>query len=143
MSGSAVDNVRSLLLLLRTQQRAVEADIQRFYGVDYRDRWRFDGNGRRRLTLRRLWVLVTYLPPESAIVAAARDGAPHWSVEAHLLDDLRIVLTGSKEKPASPHPMRPKPRSDRANPARRAKQLAAARDRLRERRRRIEAGEIT
>lgn len=117
----------------------MEADLQRWYTEDYRDRWR--GN----LTLRRIYVLITHLPPESAVAGLLRGGRMHWSLEAHLLDEVRIASNpGTKERPAKPHPSRPKP-SDaprKMTPERRRK-IADARRRAHERRRAIEAGEIT
>lgn len=108
----------------------MEADLLHYYNVDYLDRWRG------RLTLRRIFVLVRNLPSDSSVWAALRDG-PDWTLEAHLLDDLRLALTGSK-----PHPTRPvgKPRVETPE---RQRRLAAARRRLQARRQAIEAGEIT
>lgn len=121
----------------------MEADLARFYSIDYRDRWRRSPSGRPELTLRRLAVLVRHLPPESSVAFIARDKEMHWSVEAQLLDDLRMVWTGTKDKPAKPHPKRPTPgRARRKDPAR-ARKLADAKRRARERRRAIAAGEIT
>lgn len=71
-----------------------------------------------------------------------RDGKAHWPVEAHLLDDLRMTLTGTEKKPASPHPDRPQPGKKRTDPAR-ARKLVAARARAAERKRAKEAGELT
>lgn len=105
----------------------MEADLARFYGIDYRDRWRGG------LTLRRLGALVRYLPPDAAVVAIGRQGDPHWSIEAHLLDDLRMVWTSTDKKPAKPHPSRPKPQPKKADP----RKLAAARGRAAARRRRL------
>lgn len=77
----------------------VEADLQRFYGVDYRDRFR-PGGGESRLTLRRLGVLLQGLPMESDFYSA-KDERPPISEGSVLLLDLFQVLTGK------PHP-RPK-----------------------------------
>ena len=73
-----------------------------------------------------------------------RGGKLHWPLEAHLLDDLRMVWTGSKDKPAKPHPSRPVGQKRRRvdSPERRRK-LADARRRAHQRRLAIEAGEIT
>lgn len=120
----------------------MEADLIRFYGVDYRDRWRYSG-GIRRLTLRRLWVLVRFLPEESAVARIGRNGAAVWSVEAHLLDDIRMALTGTKKKPAKPHSERPQPLKHKAASGKRRRALADGRERQRERQRAIDAGEIT
>lgn len=61
-----------------------------------------------------------------------RDGRAHWSIEAHLLDELRMLWT---EKP-KPHPQRPRLHAKQPTPERRAK-LAAARHRAADRRRRL------
>lgn len=119
----------------------MEADLARFYGIDYRDRWRHDDNGRRRLTLRMIYVRLSHLPPESAVMTLERDSKPVWSVEAHLLDDVRMVLSSSEKHPARPHPDRPVKR--RAAPSReRARKLAAARKRARARQRAKDTGEL-
>lgn len=112
----------------------MEADLQRFYGIDYRDRWRGD------LTLRRLLTLIRYLPGDSAVSRST--GHNHWSTEAHLLDELRMTLVGTKKKPAKPHPQRPR-RTKKAPDAKRRRQLEAGQHRAAARRRAIEAGEIT
>lgn len=115
----------------------MEADLQRFYQVDYRDRWRGD------LTLRRLLVLVTHLPPESATAGLMRDGKPMWTGEMHLLDDLRMAMTTSTKHKSKPHPQRPKATAKRRkdSPERRRK-LTAARKRAADRREKIASGEI-
>jgi hypothetical protein len=110
----------------------VEADLARWYNIDYRDRWRGD------LTLRRLLVLIRYLPDESALSTLMRK-APAWSVEAHLLDELRIAIQGRKGKP---HPARPRGQRRRLTPER-LKKIAESRRRAAARRRAIESGEIT
>lgn len=120
----------------------MEADLSRFHHIDYLDRWRFDERGQRRLTLRQIWVRIRYLPPESAVAALERNGELHWSLEAHLLDDLRMVWTGTKEKPAKPHPARPQPSKRKSLDPKRRRKLADARKRAAERRRQIEAGEL-
>ena len=84
-----------------------------------------------------------HLPPESATASVARDGKPHWSLEAHLLDNLRMVQTGTKDKPAKPHPSRPTGQKRPAITPERRRKIADARRRAQERRRAIEAGEIT
>lgn len=118
----------------------MEADLLRFYGIDYRDRWR-TVDGRRVLTLRRLWNLWRHLPSESACALILRDGLPHWSLEAHLLDDLRITTTGSKKNPSKPHPMRPDGKKKRRRPddPTRKRKVAAAKRRAAERRARLAA----
>lgn len=46
----------------------MESDLRRYYGVDLADLWRSDSN----LTWRQLGVLITGLPPESALSTALR-----------------------------------------------------------------------
>lgn len=97
----------------------------------------------RALPLDRLAGLVRHLPDTSAVGAIGRDG-PHWSVEAQLLDDVRqwlMIVAGAEAKYVKPHPQRPRaPKT--VDPARQ-KKLIDARKRSRDRRRAIEAGEIT
>ncbi len=121
--------------LCREHAHELEADLQEFYGVDYRDRW---VAGPHRLTLRRLFVLVSQLPGRSRLAQLEQ---MFWSTEAQLIDDVRMALTGSKEHPPKPHPQRPtgKKRQMRHDPAR----MADARRRSRERERQIAEGEIT
>jgi hypothetical protein len=119
----------------------VEADLQRWYHVDYRDRWRGD------LTLRRILVLIQHLPPESAVAGIIRGDEMYWPVEAHLLDDLRMTLaavnTPSNKPKPTPHPQRPRgQRRVRETPERR-KKLADARRRAQARRKAIAEGRLT
>lgn len=120
----------------------MEADLQRFYGLDVRDRWHPDPT--RRLTLRRLVVLVWRFPPAEGAVVAVSTGRAHWSMEAHLLDDLRRTVEAvNGVKSPKPHPLRDTSRSTKRLTPERAKRLRAARQRARARRTAIERGEIT
>ncbi|QNO12676.1 tail assembly chaperone [Arthrobacter phage Tweety19] len=87
----------SLVRLLREDSDVVEADLQRFYGVDLADFWRGE------LSIRRLSVLISKLPADSATVAKASDLSPGWDVHAFLLADVYAALCG-KEHPARPQP---------------------------------------
>ncbi|BCJ41677.1 hypothetical protein GCM10010168_53250 [Actinoplanes ianthinogenes] len=87
--------------LLRDHYDAVEADFQRFYGVDLGGLWRGE------LSLRRVSALVTNLPPESATWAAENGEALGASRADVLLADIFQAVTGQ------PHPLRPQPK-DRA-----------------------------
>jgi hypothetical protein len=103
------------------------------YHVDYRDRWRFDESGRRRLTLRRLGVLLTYLPPDAATSIAL--GGPGWRLEHYLAAHLFHATAGK------PHPMLPK--AEKASTPERDQKMRKAKARARERQRALDAGEIT
>ncbi|WWV91847.1 tail assembly chaperone [Microbacterium phage phiMiGM15] len=74
----------------------MEADLQRFHGVDLAGLWRGE------LTIRRLSVLVHHLPGDGALkrlgMPASADG---WTVNSFLLADVIHALTGK------PHPARP------------------------------------
>jgi hypothetical protein len=103
------------------------------YHVDYRDRWRFDESGRRRLTLRRLRVLLTYLTPDSATSIAL--GGSGWRLEHYLAAHLFHATAGK------PHPMLPK--AEKAPTPEREMKVREAKARKRERERALAAGEIT
>lgn len=116
----------------------MEADLSRIYGIDYRDRWRFDSEGRRKLTLRMIWARVEYLPRDSAVRTVLNGGRPEWGDAEYLLADVWAATAGAQE----PHPARPVPPQEVVNPERtksvkRAKRLAD------QRRKDIDAGLIT
>ncbi len=122
--------------LIRDHPDAVEADLQiRCNGVDYRDRWRFDANGRRLLTIRRIGVLLRGLPPDSETARA--EGSSGFTNTEILLMDLWQMQTTTGE----PHPLRPK--GSKAVDPEHEKRVRAAKVRARERQRAIDAGEIT
>lgn len=101
-------------------------------GVDYRDRWRFDENGNRKLTLRRIGVLVRRLPPNSAVAVAL--GGSGWTLGDYLTASIWQAFTGQ------PHPAVPV--TDKSeDPIRKAK-FADAQERAKERQRKIDAKEI-
>lgn len=70
----------------------VEADFQRFYHLDYRDRYR-PGGGESKLTIRRLLVLVDGLPPESLFRSAVEGRLP-VSEQSAAVGDVLQALTG-------------------------------------------------
>lgn len=65
-----------LLALLDAWPTAVESDLHRFWGIDYRDRWRFDSDGRRRLTLRQIHARLSHLPADSALAVSMGRRSP-------------------------------------------------------------------
>lgn len=118
----------------------MEADLSRFHNIDYRDRWRFDAQGRRRLTLRMIWVRVKHLPTDSAVAQVLRGDDVDWRVEHQLFDEMRMTLQAAHGvRDPKPHPLRPKPGPAPDSPNRR-KRLAAARRRQAERKRRFGEG---
>jgi hypothetical protein len=70
-------------------------------GVDYRDRWRFDGDGRRRLPLRRIYVLLMHMSYDSPLAIAVNGGKRIYSAGDLLLMDVYEALTRKT------HPSRP------------------------------------
>lgn len=106
--------------------------MSRYHHLDYRDRWRFDEHGRRRLTLRMIAVRVQSLPPGSALRTALNGGRPEWGDSEYLLSDLWQATSGSKK----PHPARPAPQPTQpsASSPRRRQAIARARRKAAERR---------
>lgn len=125
--------MRGFLRLLREHEDAVEADLSHYHHLDYRDRWRFDPDGRLLLTLRMIAVRVKHLPPDCACAVAS--GGSGWRIGDYLLAHLFQATTGKA------HPALPKS-SPIADPER-VKKVRAAKARARERQRAIDAGEIT
>ena len=111
----------------------MEVDLSRYHQIDYRDRWRFDENGRRKLTLRMIAVRVKHLPADSATAIAT--GGTGWTLTDHLLADVFHAAGGN------PHPWKPK--QDKGSDPAHQKAKQAAKGRQRERQRAIDAGEIT
>lgn len=67
--------------MLQAHGTAVEADLQRFYGVDLR--WLLDGS--RRLSWRRLSVLLRHLPRDAATTQQMLGEVARWGTVEHLL----------------------------------------------------------
>jgi hypothetical protein len=111
----------------------VESDLSRYHQIDYRDRWRFDANGSRRLTLRMIHVRLKSLPLDSAV--AIVEGSGGWTLEHYLTAQLWEVQTGE------PHPAKPK--HEKAIDPQVAQARKAALIRKREREAAIAEGRIT
>lgn len=73
----------------------IEADLQRYYGLDLLDLYRG------RLSLRKVGVLIAHLPLGSATVAALSGAAEGWVMGDYLLADVFNATAGQ------PHPARP------------------------------------
>lgn len=114
-------SIVGLLAALDTHQAAIEADLQRFYGIDMRAE---------ALPLRRLHVLIHYLPPESAFAVEIRGGKDVWRLEHVLLADIWQATARSK----TPHPALTEARNDvEARDPVRQRRIAKARQRARQR----------
>ncbi|OZD65154.1 hypothetical protein CH263_13505 [Rhodococcus sp. 06-1059B-a] len=81
----------------------MEADLSRYHRIRYSDRWRFDEDGCRRLTVREIWVRIQELPPTSRIVKHYNDGKPRWTDNDYILSHIWQALTRKK------YPLTPKP----------------------------------
>jgi hypothetical protein len=114
----------------------VEADLSRFHGIRYSDRWRFDECGQRRLTLREIWVRIQNLPNDSSLVIESNKGKPRWGHTEYLLSDIWKAWTGKD------HPARPIPRVQPKQSAARDRRIRQLKKQFAERNRAIEAGEI-
>lgn len=99
-----------LLAVIKRWPTAVESDLNRFWGIDYRDRFRFDPDGRRLLTLRQVHARLQHLPGDSALAVAMNRRSP---VEL-LLMDLYEPLAG-RAHPA--RPLTPEQIAERADAA--------------------------
>jgi hypothetical protein len=112
----------------------VEADLDSVYGRDLRDLWRFDAHGRRKLTLRMVYVRIAHgLPATSALAIDANGGRAPWTLTDHLLADiwsLDAKQVAGRKAPKD-HPGRPKPqRRNHISPMREEKLRAARRRRV-------------
>ena len=110
----------------------MESDLSRYHHIDYRDRWRFDADGVRRLTLRMIAVRLRNLPAESATAIA--EGGDGWTLDNYLSAHTFHATAGT------PHPWLPKSRPQ-VDPER-EKAKAAALERKRKREQDIAEGRI-
>ncbi|SHR60753.1 Uncharacterised protein [Mycobacteroides abscessus subsp. abscessus] len=131
MARGSFGDMLWLYMLLDEYEAAVDSDLSRFHGIDYRDRWRLDEHGRRKLTLRMIHNRVSYLDHDSAIAKAlARaEGEIPWSLADYLISDVVHALTGE------PHPSRPLTPDQKAK----AREMAAVMDERRARANRAKA----
>lgn len=117
----------------------MEADLSLYHGLDYRDRWAFDANGRRKLTLRMIAVRLRHLPPDASVVRVTMPEVHDWGRSELLLAQVWQQLA------QKPHPWLEAIRKGRhrnVSPER-LRQLELGRRRAAERERLIELGEIT
>lgn len=96
----------------------MEADLQRFYGIDLADLY----TGQ--LSPRRAKALVEHLPPSSSTWAAVHDLPTGWSLTDFLLMDVWEALTG-EEHYARPHKTKTHRKQAPGAPSSRAADLRA------------------
>lgn len=65
-----------LLNLIDAYEDDIAADLKRFYGVEYADRWRGD------LTLRQIWTYIRRSDPKSALAIATNGGHELWTKQS-------------------------------------------------------------
>jgi len=102
----------------------VESDLSRYHHIDYRDRWRFDADGVRRLTLRMILARLKHLPLDSATIIA--EGGDGWTLENHLQAHLYGATAGEK------HPWLPEHKKQVTPGMQAARKAALARKKKRE-----------
>lgn len=86
-----------LLGLIDRWPDKVESDLDQYWHIDYRDRWRFDPDGCRRLTLRQIYVRLSNLHSDSALNAAVHE-RPRLSDAALVGMDVYEVLAGRRHR---------------------------------------------
>ena len=111
----------------------MESDLSRYHHIDYRDRWRFDPDGVRRLTLRMILVRLRHLPDDASTRRAT--GGHGWTIDNYLLAHLFNATSGEE------HPWLPK--TVHVVTPERAKAITGARKRRADREQAIAAGLIT
>lgn len=124
--------MRRLLRVLREHPDALEAAL--LPTVDLLDHWRYPAGDPRHLTLRRICVLVRWLPPGNPVERA--EGGRYWTPEMQITDDVRRAINGlAGDKDPKPHPL--SPASDiKGRPVSPERQRALQRTRARAERRR-------
>lgn len=120
--------LRGFLALLDDHADLVEADLSAFHHIDYRDRWRTDTDGLRKLTLRMIYVRVKHLPSKSALSLHFSGGTSAWDLKAHILADIVLILSNQEAE----YPGRPGRATD-GKPSETREQFEARKARARDR----------
>ena len=102
----------------------MESDLSRYHNIDYRDRWRFEPDGMRRLTLRMIAVRIRDLPDDAATRLAV--GGNGWTLGNLLAAHNYGAMSGQR------HPWLPKDEITVSPEMTRARTEALARKRQRE-----------
>lgn len=106
--------------------------MRRFYQVDIRDLWRRDEEGRRRLSLRQVWVYLRHLPPASALAINDNGDQQPWSATDYLIADLWEQQANKgrrRSKRPIRHPARPVSKTRRSAQERQRQEQALRRHR--------------
>lgn len=101
--GHQRGGIGGLVALLSEHGEAIEADLQRYYGLALGD----VTTGR--LSWRRLRVLVAQLPPDSALARALNGPAADWAPTEYLLAHVVDLLAWSNYQRAHGKGRRPRP----------------------------------
>jgi len=110
----------------------LEFDLLYYCKIDLLDFWRFDIDGKRKLTARRIGVLIQFLPADSATHLAL--GSAGWKLSDYLLAHLFQAFTGTA------HPALPA--SQKSNDPIRAMKIEEFKKQVEERKQKIASGEI-
>lgn len=87
-------SICTLMWLLRHYEWAIEGDLSFYHHRRYTDRWRFDADGRRLLTVREIWNLIRANPTTSTLATALNGGRRVMSETEVLIADLYSVMAG-------------------------------------------------
>lgn len=80
----------------------MEADLERYYQRDFLDYYRGT------LTARKLQVLISQLPYDSATARSQNGGIPVWGPAEHLIADLWSLIVGVNSEKGSPYVEQPR-----------------------------------
>lgn len=105
----------------------------RYYSIDLLDLWRFDEHSQRKLTPRRIVILIQHLPADSATFIAL--GGAGWTTADYLLADIFHAQS------RLPHPARPT--SEKSEDAISVKKIDEFKERVEARKEKLASGEIT
>lgn len=109
--------------LIAAHPHLIEIDLQRFYHIDYRDRWR-EGSA---LSYRRLLALLDGLPPESLFRSTVYN-TPGWSQETYRLTELWESLAGQQHPERNTEQQQAEREEQAERDSERERQRAAARE---------------
>ncbi len=105
LPGAQAGGIAGLVAYLREHGEAVEADLQRFYGV------RLSDLTTGRLTWRRLRVLLSQLPRDSSVARAELGEQAEWGLSEHLQASIFDAVNAANwQRSGKGRPPKPLPR---------------------------------